>query len=85
MILDIDKVDLRGSSIYVISEVIVAEIVHMNVDVVNSGRTSYESEMIPISFSLLKYPVDENGILLDAEQIKFSLKEELFFELFKDD
>ena len=79
MMLDIDKVDLRGSSIYVISEIIVAETVHMNVDVVNFGRTSYETEMIPISFSLLKYPVDEDGILLDAEQTKFSLEDNFFW------
>ena len=37
MMLDIDKVDLRGSSIYVISEVIVAESVHMNVDSILEG------------------------------------------------
>ena len=82
MILDIDKVDLRGSFIYVISEVVVADIVHLDVDVVNCGRTSFETERIPITFSLLKFPVDEDGILLAGEHTKFSYDEEVSFEYF---
>ena len=68
--------DLCDKSVYVISEVVRAEEVIIDVQV-NKRNTSEKKTMkinnIPVAFSYLKFPVDKNGVLLAAKDTKVKL------------
>ena len=81
LVLDCEKVDLCNESVYVISEVVYAEKVIIDVQV-NKKKSEFDREMveidlnsgkIPVSFSYLKFPVDKNGVLLAAKDTKLKL------------
>ena len=76
LVLDCDKVDLCNESVYVISEVVYAEEVIIDVQVNKRNtfqKTTMEIDNIPVAFSYLKFPVDKNGVLLAAKDTKVKL------------
>ena len=75
--LDCEKVDLCNKSVYVISEVVYAEKVIIDVQV-NKKNIIEKRNKIPVAFSYLKFPVDDNGVLLAAKDTK--LKFDAVFE-----
>ena len=81
LVLDCEKVDLCNESVYVISEVVYAETVIIDVQV-NKEKSEFDRKIveidlnsgkIPVSFSYLKFPVDKNGVLLAAKDTKLKL------------
>ena len=84
LVLDSEKVDLRNESVYVISEVVYASQVIIDVQV-NKKKSEFDrnimkidTEKIPVAFTYLKFPVDKNGVLLAAKDTK--LKVDAVFE-----
>ena len=73
LVLDSEKVDLRNDSIYVISEVVYAASVIIDVQVKKEFDLRIETGKIPVAFSYLKFPVDKNGVLLAAKDTKLKL------------
>ena len=69
---DSDKVDLRGKNLYMISQVIWAQMVYIEVEV-NSSRITFEYEDFPVAYSYQKFTVDDDGILLSAKDKKLKL------------
>ena len=84
LVLDSEKVDLRNESVYVISEVVYASQVIIDVQV-NKKKSEFDrnimkidTEKIPVAFTYLKFPVDKNGVLLAAKDTK--VKTDAVFE-----
>ena len=74
LVLDSEKVDLRNDSVYVISEVVYAKSVLVDVQVKEKSECIIETGgTIPVAFSYLKFPVDKNGVLLTAKDTKLRL------------
>ena len=88
LVLDSEKVDLRNESVYVISEVVYAEQVIIDVQVnkdsvvdrkiMNIMLACDACSLFPVAFAYLKFPVDKNGVLLAAQDTK--LKTDAVFE-----
>ena len=77
LVLDCEKVDLCNGSVYIISEVVYAEKVIIDVQI-NKKETAERKiieidDKIPVGFSYLKFPVDRDGVLLTAEKTKIKL------------
>ena len=74
LVLDCEKVDLCNDSVYIISEVVYAEKVIIDIQI--NTKDKYDSNIveidskIPVAFSYLKFPVDKNGVLLAAKDTK---------------
>ena len=74
LVLDCEKVDLCNDSVYIISEVVYAEKVIIDIQI--NTKEKYDSNIveidskIPVAFSYLKFPVDKNGVLLAAKDTK---------------
>ena len=77
LVLDCEKVDLCNDSVYIISEVVYAEKVIIDVQISTKekfGENTVEIDSkIPVAFSYLKFPVDKNGVLLAAKDTKIKL------------
>ena len=77
LVIDCEKVDLSNGSVYIISEVVYAEKVTIDVQVEKNERSERKlmevDVKIPVAFSYLKFPVDRNGVLLAAEKTKIKL------------
>ena len=79
LVLDSEKVDLRNESVYVVSEVVYATKVIIDVQVNKKKKIlKIDTGKIPVAFTYLKFPVDKNGVLLAAKDTK--LKTEAVFE-----
>ena len=73
LVLDCKKVDLCNDSVYIISEVVYAEKVIIDVQISTKekfGENTVEIDSkIPVAFSYLKFPVDKSGVLLAAKSL----------------
>ena len=81
--LDCKKVDLCNDSVYIISEVVYASVVIIDVQIKKNSEferkvIQINNGTIPVAFSYLKFPVDKNGVLLAAKDTK--LKTDAVFE-----
>ena len=72
LVIDHKKVDFRNRSVYVISEVVYAEKIIMEVQIYYTKNVYYFDKQIPVAFSYLKFPVDKNGILQAAKDTKLN-------------
>ena len=77
LVIDCEKVDLSNGSVYIISEVVYAQKVTIDVQVEKKERSERKlmevDVQIPVAFSYLKFPVDKNGVLLAAKDTKVKL------------
>ena len=73
LVLDSEKVDLRKENVYVISEVVYADKIIVEVQISNSANVLQIENQIPVAFSYMKFPVDKNGVLLPAQDTKIKL------------
>ena len=76
--IDCDKVDLRGKKLYIITEVICAEMVWIDVEI-NSSRITQEYEDFPVAYSYLKFTVDADGGIISSDKMT-KLKVNAVFE-----
>ena len=81
LVLDQEKLDLRNESVYVISEVIYATKVIVEVEIYDTKNIyhfdnqigfSSSSFQFPVGFSYLKFPVDKTGTLQAAKDTKLN-------------
>ena len=75
LVLDCKKVDLCNDSVYIISEVVYASVVIIDVQIKKNSEferkvIQINNGTIPVAFSYLKFPVDKNGVLLAAKETK---------------
>ena len=73
LVLDTEKVDLRKENVYVISEVVYATNVIVEVQISDTHNVFQIENQIPVAFSYMKFPVDKNGVLLPAQDTKIKL------------
>ena len=72
LVLDQEKLDLRNESVYVISEVIYATKVIVEVEIYDTKNIYHFDNQIPVGFSYLKFPVDKTGTLQAAKDTKLN-------------
>ena len=72
LVLDHKKFDLRNRSVYVISEVVYAEKIIVEVQIYYTKNVYHFEQERPVAFSYLKFPVDKNGTLQAAKDTKLN-------------
>ena len=73
LVIDHEKLDLRNESVYVISEVVYARQVTVEVQIYYTKNVYHFHDQIPVGFSYLKFPVDRTGTLQPAKDTKINL------------
>ena len=70
LVLDQEKFDLRNESVYIISEVIYAT--KVIIEIYKTKNIYHFDNQIPVGFSYLKFPVDKTGTLHAATDTKLN-------------
>ena len=74
LVIDHNEVDFRKKSVYVISEVVTAAEIIVELQLFYTKNVyHFDDKQTPVAFSYLEFPVDENGILQDAKDTKLDM------------
>ena len=74
LVFDREILDLEGRrTVYVISEVIYAESVSINVSVEGESNAEILDLKIPVAFSYTKFPIDKDGVLKPARDTEIKI------------
>ena len=74
LVFDLDELDMQGRrTLYVITEVIYAKGLTIDVKVDNAEYVDDISARIPVAFSYTKFPIDANGVLKSAKDTKVDI------------
>ena len=77
LVIENNMEDLRGiNTIYIISEVIYAQKVRVEVEVGNANMSDEINKRIPVAFSYMKFPMDKMGVVQAAKDTKLNIAAE---------